>query len=438
MIPAGESDEALATERKWRLADSLAARVAAARRLDWRVHRGGEAGVVLLLTATQWLNWGSTYYLLTVLAAPITADTGWPRAWLIAGLSGGLVLAGLLSPAMGRAIERHGGRTVLAVGSAMLGLGLIGLAVADSLISYYAAWAVLGIGMAASLNEAAFATLGRLYGLRARGLIGGLMLMIGFVMTLWWPLCLVLVELLGWRGACYVYAALHLLVGLPLHFFLLPREMTPPIAVRAASPSLIAGARTRQSWAIWVLGANLTLQIAIGSVVAVHLVTLLQGRGIDVDLAVKLGSLIWLAQGSGRLLQAVVGRHTHPVWEGVAASACVFLGLLLLLAGDAAVVAGALLIFGLGNGVRGIVKGTLPLVLFGAEGYATLVGRLALPTLVAQAAGPYLGALTLDRWGVTPTLIAVAALAFLNLALAYALRAAVPAPTLRAETALGE
>lgn len=346
---------------------------------------------------------------------------------MIAGLSGGLVLAGLLSPAMGRAIDRHGGRVVLAAGSTMLGLGLVSLGLADSLISYFAAWAVLGIGMAASLNDAAVATLGRLYGLRARALIGSLMLIIGFVMTLWWPLCQELVELLGWRGACFVYAALHILVGLPLHFFLLPRAVTRPAAVPAASPSAAPGAVTRQSWAIWVLGANLTLQIAIGSVVAVHLITLLRGRGIAFDLAVWLGSLIWLAQGFGRLLQAMAGRHTHPVWEGVAASACVFLGLVLLLAAAPAVVAVALLAFGLGNGVRGIVKGTLPLVLFGAEGYATLVGRLALPTLVAQAAGPYLGALALDRWGVMPTLIALAALALLNLALAYTLRGALPA-----------
>jgi MFS family permease len=426
MIPAGKPEKVMARQRRWRLADALFTRVTSARHLHWRVRLGGESRVVLLLTATQWLNWGSTYYLLTVLAEPMGADTGWRRTWVIAGLSGGLVLAGLLSPAMGRAIDRHGGRVVLAAGSTALGLGLLGIGLADSLITYFAAWMVLGLGMAASLNDAAVATLGRLYGLRARPLIGSLMLIIGFVMTLWWPLCQELVELLGWRGACFVYAALHILVGLPLHFFLLPREVTHPGAAPAASLSAAAGAAARQSWAIWVLGTNLTLQIAIGSVVAVHLITLLQGRGIAFDLAVWLGSLIWLAQGFGRLLQTMVGRHTHPVWEGVAASAGVFLGLVLLLAGEPAVMAVALLVFGLGTGVRGIVKGTLPLVLFGAEGYATLVGRLALPALVAQAAGPYLGALALDRWGVMATLVAIATLALLNLVLAYTLRRALP------------
>jgi len=111
---------------------NLAAATAAFRRLEWRASKGGAAGVVLLLTATQWLNWGSTYYLLTVLAGPIAEATRWPRPWLIAGLSAGLVAAGLLSPSMGRAVERRGGRGVLASGSALLALGLLGLGLAPS------------------------------------------------------------------------------------------------------------------------------------------------------------------------------------------------------------------------------------------------------------------------------------------------------------------
>lgn len=413
--------------RRWRFLDTLITGIFGVREQAVAEQRGSEVRVVLLLTATQWLNWGSTYYLLTVLASPITSETGWPRSWLTAGLSGGLLLAAALSPVMGRAVDRRGGRAVLTIGSGALSLGLASLGLAHSLIAYFAAWAVLGVGMATSLNDAVVATLGRLYGLRARGMIGSLMLMIGFAMALWWPVCQALVELLGWRGACFAYAALHILIGLPLHSMLLPRAGAHPAPMAPSSPAT-EDAPAPAPWSIWVLGANLSLHVAIGSVVAVHLVSLLAGRGMTADAAVWLGSLIWLAQGGGRLLEAIVGRHIHPVWEGLAASTCVFLGLALLLTGAPAVVAAALVVFGLGNGVRGIVKGTLPLVLFGAEGYATLVGRLALPTLVAQAVGPYLGALVLDHWGVGATLRLIAALALVNIALAYALRAALPAP----------
>ena len=120
-----------------------------------------------MLGVTQILAWGSSYYLLAVLAQPIAGSTGWPLAWVVSGLSLGLLTAGLVSPRVGDSIERHGGRPVLAASAALLALGLAGLALAPSLPIYIASWLVLGAGMGAGLYDAAFATLGRLYGPRA-------------------------------------------------------------------------------------------------------------------------------------------------------------------------------------------------------------------------------------------------------------------------------
>jgi hypothetical protein len=407
-----------------------------ARRLDWRARRGGQAGVVGILSITMWLNWGSTYYLLTVLARPMAEDTGWPLTTLIAGLSFGLVIAGLASPAIGGVVERRGGRPVLGLGSVALGLGLAAIGIAQDLAGYFAAWAILGLGMAASLSDAAFATLGRIYGLQARGPISGLLLIGSIAMTAWWPVSAVLVEALGWRGTCFCYAALHLALGMPLHLLLLPaaaaRGASTHVAAAPAAAGGVSGpSRSRRALLLSLLGTNLTLHVAIGSVIAVHLISLLQGLGVAFAAAVGLSSLIWLAQAAGRLAETVVGRHFHPVWEGMAASALVLGGIALLLVGEPAAIAVALVVFGVGNGIRGIVKGTLPLVLFGAEGYAALIGRLGLPTLIAQAAGPTFGAIALAVWGTEPTLIGLAGLAFVNLLLACALRAALPqgAPT---------
>jgi hypothetical protein len=161
-------------------------------------------------------------------------------------------------------------------------------------------------------------------------------------------------------------------------------------------------------------------------VLAVHLFTLLQGIGIAYAAAVSLGSVILFSQGGGRVIELAIGRRFHPVSEGVAASALVLAGLALSLVAQPAAIAIGLVLFGVGNGVRGILKGTLPLVLFGAEGYATLVGRLGLPTLIAQAAGPALGAVALAQWGAMPSLATLALLAALNLGLAGALWTAVP------------
>ena len=81
--------------------------------------------------------------------------------WVVGGLSLGLLAAGLVSPGVGRAVERTGGRPDLALSSVLLGLGLVGLALAPHLAAYLAAWVVIGCGMGAGLYDAAFATLGR-------------------------------------------------------------------------------------------------------------------------------------------------------------------------------------------------------------------------------------------------------------------------------------
>ncbi|MGO8915096.1 MAG: MFS transporter [Stellaceae bacterium] len=406
--------------------------IAWARQLGWRPQRGGRAGIITVLGLTQWIAWGSTYYLVTVLAKPIAADTGWSLTSVIAGLSLGLVIAGLVSPLVGKAIERHSGRPILVFGAMALALGLIALGLAQNQLAYFLAWAVLGIGMGASLYDAAFAALGKLYGMHARAMIGNLTLIGGLAMTVTWPLSAVLVESVGWRGACFFYAGLHLAVGLPLLFLLpkaLPAASGLPAAPASAAPCPAPPAPRadrKRGLLIWLVGTNLTVQIGIGSVLAVHLVSLLQGLHVALATAVALGSLMGACQVAGRLIEIAVARYVHPVWEGVAASLLVLLGFALLLTGKPLVITIALVIYGLGNGVRTIVKGTLPLVLFGAEGYATLIGRLGLPTLIAQAAGPALGAFVLTRYGVMPTLVMLAVLALANLVLSCTLRLALP------------
>ena len=129
----------------------------------------GRAVIVPVLGVTQILAWGSSYYLPAVLAQPIAADTGWPLTWVVGGLSLGLLVAGLVSPRVGRQIDRHGGRPVLAASAAPAGGGpAAAWPLAPNLPVYLAAWLVIGLGMGAGLYDAAFATLGRLYGQEAR------------------------------------------------------------------------------------------------------------------------------------------------------------------------------------------------------------------------------------------------------------------------------
>src|SRR5271163_834692 len=196
------------------------------------------AVIISALGVTQIFAWGTSYYLPAVLAAPIVADTGWSLAWVVSGLSLGLLTAGVISPSVGRAISQRGGRPVLAVSAGLLAIGLLTLALAHSLPAFLAAWLVIGLGMGAGLYDPAFATPGRLYGESGRSAITTLTLFGGFASTVCWPLSAFLDARLGWRGACLVYAGFQLAVALPIYLFVLPRELQRPAAgpVMAGSP----------------------------------------------------------------------------------------------------------------------------------------------------------------------------------------------------------
>src|ERR1700722_19051684 len=179
--------------------------------------------VVGTIGIAQILAWGSSYYLIAVVAKPITVDTGWPYGWVIGGLSLSFLVTGSCSPLVGRLIERHGGRPVLAASAVLLAAGLVAMGISPNLPVYLAAWAILGVGMAAGLYDPAFATLGRLYGEQARSAITLTTLYGGFASTVCWPLSAFLVAHAGWRGTCFAYAAINLLVVLPLYWFGVPK-----------------------------------------------------------------------------------------------------------------------------------------------------------------------------------------------------------------------
>lgn len=376
--------------------------------------------VVPALGIVQILMWGSTLYLLAVLAPAIVADTGWSLRWVIAGVSLGLLVAGLVSPLVGRIIERHGGRPVLAFSSVVNALAFVGLSVAPTLAFYLAAWVLLGIGMGAGLYDAAFAALGRLYGERARGAITNLTLFGGFGSTLCWPLSAFMVATFDWRAACLVYAALHL-ASLPVHLLLFPsearRDPAPAVAGRPAA-TVVLDLRERATF--WLLAALQTLAQAIGTIVIVHLLVFLQARGMTLAAAVALGTLFGPAQVAARVIERLFGTFYHPIWTMVAATTLMVVGLAMLLV-DLPLVAAAVLVYGAGYGVTWIARGTLPLAIFGPERYPVLVGRLAFPSLIAQAASPFAGALMIEYLGPGATVAVLTAVAVANVVLVAAL-----------------
>ncbi|WYX50124.1 MFS transporter [Achromobacter xylosoxidans] len=344
-----------------------------------------------------------------MLAAPMAADLGVATPTVFAAFSGAMVVSALVGPWAGLAIDRHGGRVVLAGTSLVFALGLGMLGFAQGLWTMVIAWLVIGAAMGAGLYEAAFSSLVRLYGQHARGAITGITLLAGFASTVGWPLSAWMETRFGWRNACLGWAGIHLLIGLPLNAWLptLPSpaqpERTaaadPAQAIASASPPPVAaaGGRIRDRPARLRVRRNLVHQHRDGHA-----------------FAADAGGCRRHARRRGRRGRPRRSRAGGRPRAGVRVSAArppVAVGAPGR-AGtprrrDRAVDGGAgggplfAILHGAGNGILTIAKGTLPLALFGAQGYGARQGWLMLPARIAQALAPLLFGLALDAWGPT-------------------------------------
>lgn len=383
-------------------------------------------GVVLALGTTQTLAWASSTYLPAILATPIARDLDTSRATVFAAFSVSLLVMAAAGPTVGRAIDKAGGRQMLMVSNVVLAIGLALLGSTQNLGMLFAAWCILGAGMAMGLYDAAFAALVRLYGQDARKPITGITLIAGFASTVGWPLSAFLDAQIGWRGACYVWAALHLLLALPMNWRLIPAvSATPPPsgskpAAAPATPTLpdkVAAAETyarrsaqRRTQFFW-LSVYFATTAFVTSAYAAHLPGLLTVMGAGTAGAVLAAALLGPAQVAARLAEfGVISRfRVHALTTARVATALHPLAVVLLLLG-ASVTAGVpgwavamaavfAFVHGAGNGMITIAKGTLPLALFGSAGYGLTQGWLGVGARITQAGAPYASGVVLELLG---------------------------------------
>ncbi len=377
---------------------------------------------VWTLGITQLIGYGCTSYLPATLAAAQGQALGVSTAFVFGAFSGGLLISGLLGPITGRVVDRHGARRPLAAGSIVLALALVGMALSQNAAQLVAAWLLLGIGMSLALYDIAFAGLVGWFGLEARKSITGVTLIAGFASTIAWPLTAWLEANLGWRETALIWAAANLLIALPLHLGL-PRQ-APRISIKAPDETPEAP-QSGMALQMVLLATALAVMAGIGSAMAAHLPPLLIGIGASATAAIVAGMLVGPAQVAARLAEFALVRRIHPLVSARVAVALFPIGAGLLLAfGPLAAVPFAIL-YGAGNGLFTIVRGTLPLVLFGAKNYGGRLGALSVPARLVGAVAPLLFALGLAKsepWALG-VLIAACLLA---LACLFALRK--PAP----------
>ncbi|CAN7763147.1 MFS transporter [Pseudorhodoferax sp. LjRoot39] len=356
----------------------------------------------VLLGVAQTLAWASSYYLPAILADAIARDVGSSSSAVFGAFSVALLMSAAIGPFAGRLIDRRGGRPVLIASNVVFAAGLAALSQAQQPLHVFAAWAVMGLAMGSGLYEAAFATAVRLHGQQARRTITGITLFAGFASTVGWPLTAWLESTMGWRGACLVWAGLHLGLALPLNAML-------PAAERAAPASGDAGGKPEQQAALPPAkqrGAAVLLAFVFAvawftsTAMAAHLPKLLLGVGASLAAAVGIAALVGPAQVAGRLIEFAFLSKAHPLLSARLATLGHPLGALCIgLFGSSAAMAFAVL-HGLGNGILTIAIGTLPLLFFGAKGYGQRQGFLMVPARIVQAGAPFLFGLAVERLGV--------------------------------------
>jgi MFS family permease len=365
---------------------------------------------VLVLGVTQIVTWGAIYYTPVLIVPLIAKERGWSIAFAMGGFSIGLLATGLVSPYVGRTIDRIGGHVVMGVGSLIGAAGLSLITFATNPFAYMAVWIVLGIAMAANLYDSAFATLGRIFGAAARRPITALTLAGGFASTVSWPVTHFLIEGVGWQKTYLIYAAVLALICAPLHAFVLPRHRArtePPAPAADGKPTAVLPSNGA---AFLLVAAAFTAYAFVPSGLAAHLLAIFNREGIDATTVVWIGALFGPAQVGARLIEFAFGRNVHPLWIGRVAVAVLLCAFLMLAFFGFTVVAAAAfaLMFGGANGLITITRGALPLALFGPHGYGRLIGRLAGPFQIMQAAAPLAMAFVVERLS-DPAALALAA-----------------------------
>lgn len=271
--------------------------------------------------------------------------------------------------------------------------------------------------MGTGLYDAVFATLGRIYGTEARGPITNLTLFGGFASTVCWPLSAFMIDHIGWRAACLVYAALHVCLVLPLQLAVIRRAPARTASTLAQRDEIRSPGLTpveREGLIFTLVALVLSLTAGIGAIVLVNFMVFLQSTGVDYGTAIALGTLFGPAQVGARLIESLFGNRYHPIWTMIASCAAMAIGLVMLFVQFPALVL-IILVYCGGYGIFWIGRGTLPLALFGPLRFPRLMGKIAFPSLIVQALAPSAGAWLIERHGPHATIGVLTLLALINL-----------------------
>lgn len=344
------------------------------------------------LSLGQLVTWGSVFYTFALLAHPVELALGLSRAESSFAFSLALLGEGLLAFFVGRWIDAGYERRVMTIGAAVIGVGLLAHSQINSLAEFYGVWAWLGLGFSATLYTPAFAVVTRRFPNDFRRGIIMMTFLGGLASTLFIPLSSWLIDTWGWRQALVVLGVLQLGVCVPLHAWLLrgAKKNTHSETQHADSAPVPVRVFLRQS-PFWLLSLFMILMMMVTSALPVHLVNLLRESGLPPAWVLAIPASIGVIQVVGRALLFVFERHLDVHTANRWIPMLIPLGLCALVFGGVSAVPALwfVLLYGLGNGLNTIVKGTAFAQYVSRDHVGQLNGLLGVPIALARAAAPW-------------------------------------------------
>ncbi|MFZ1815757.1 MAG: MFS transporter [Rhizobiaceae bacterium] len=379
----------------------------------------GFSPLTIGLGITMTVSYGVLFYSFAILAPVIMRDFGWSRTFVFGAFSAALVAGAILAPVSGRLLDRHGGRFVLSLGTVISSLALASMMLVQNPASFFAALFAIEATATFVQYEAGFGALTQYKGNGARPYISAVTLIAGFSSTLFWPFCGWLIQHLTWRETYLVLAAVNLVVSLPIHL-MLPRHSSAHATGEVAHSALPAYRPVAQGDRRRVLVLLAISFSAGGFVVAAvqsHFPRIFVEAGYTVVAATAFGAMIGPFQVGSRIIELLYGQRHHPVRVGIIANCALVVGVAFLLAIGLGWFTAILfaIFFGTGQGLAHIVRGAVPLALFGPTGYGRLTGNLGFVRILATASAPFLVALLSDTFSNQVSILFVAAVAAISM-----------------------
>ncbi|MGJ8623454.1 MAG: MFS transporter [Yoonia sp.] len=355
------------------------------------------------LGITQIVGYGALYYAYAILLPEMAADLGLSLTAIFGILSLALFVSGFLAPVAGRLTDIHGGRIVMTFGSLAAGLALILLAFVQGKFGLFFAIMLVEAAAIFVLYNVAFASVARLdLTLPTQRSISIITLFGGVASTIFWPLTLLLYRALGWETTWVILGISVIVICVPLHYFGLKgplKDLTATPEHKTSDWPELTGAARRRGM-LWMVISFIFSGYLMGAVMTLW-VTNVQDLGHTAAMAALAGAIIGPFKTVGRFLEMLVSRNMYPLITYALSLGLMFFGFVVLLTLGftlpGVILAAAL--YGMGDGIKTIARGTLPLALFGAKGYGARLGWISFVQMGINASAPFAFAWATQSFG---------------------------------------